>query len=203
MTGNSALPPDMQERINQYAREQSRYYLDRAEMTYWEKIQDKADRTRRKLSRKLDRLKLQSVQSAESQVDLSAYITDYINDLVSQGLELEMAFQQAIRELAYDSGSSDALELSEYYAAIFGNLHGKEWPEDSALYGFVGSGYGLYYSGGVIIGCILGALFGFVTGLIFFSSWFWLTAIIGFFAGAVFGVGCAMLLHARALQKRR
>ncbi|MCL2632639.1 MAG: hypothetical protein FWD45_06110, partial [Coriobacteriia bacterium] len=116
LDNNTSLSQITEQQITEFAREQSRYYLDRAQMTYWEKLQDKADRTRNKASLKLNRFKLRSAQSEESQADLTAYMIDFVADLVSQGASEEEAFDRARKELAHDSGSALADDLYELYS---------------------------------------------------------------------------------------
>ncbi|MDR0459543.1 MAG: hypothetical protein LBG68_03635, partial [Coriobacteriales bacterium] len=86
------------------------------------------------------------------------------------------------------------------YNDYFSPFEQEEWqnliPNGSSAIGF-----GLYYSGGVLVGSILGAFIGLLIGLNFFAAPFWVAVIIGFLSGAVFGVGCAMLIHAHALRK--
>ncbi|MCL2136981.1 MAG: hypothetical protein FWH40_05620 [Coriobacteriia bacterium] len=200
-----ALPPELIPLIDEFAREQSRYYLDRAQMTYWEKLQDKVSRTRGKINRKLSQFKIQSSQSEESQADLSAYMTDFISDLISQGVSPEDALEQASRELAFDSGSMSANELSEHYAEHFGryfDLLDYTGLDRGSAFMAEQASVGLYYSGGVLIGLVLGSLTGLFIGLSYFASIFWLAVIIGALSGSVLGVGLAMLLHARALHTR-
>ena len=192
----SQISSETQRRIDGFAREQSRHYLDRAGMTYWEKLGDKVERTRGKAGRKLARLRLRSPQSLDSEADLSAYMGDFIADLMAQGLSEEQAFQQATAELAYDSGSEESDDLADLYRQRFLEAWEQDW--DGGLP--PGAGYGLYYSGCSLVGLVTGAAAGFYTGLVCFSGWLWLAAAVGGLAGAVLGIGCAMLLHARALR---
>ena len=201
MTEQATTDLELQKRIEQFSREQSHYYLDRAQMTYWEKLQDKVERTRGKVSHKLDRFKLRSNQSMESQADLTTYMTDFVNDLMAQGLSADEAYAQAAQELAYNSGSNRADELSDrYYHEYFSTFEQMEW-QDLIPNGSSAIGFGLYYSGGVLVGSVLGALIGLLIGLNFFVELFWVAVIIGLLSGAIFGVGCAMLIHAHALRK--
>jgi len=201
------ISDETEKKIDAFAQEQSRYYLDRTQMTYWEKAQAKVDKTRRKAGAKAAKFKMRSDQAQEAQEDLQTYMNDFIEDLLEQGVSEEEAYERAAKELAHDSKTSMTDDLYEHYAEkfydqfnAFGDFGGFGSEE-----GGVGSGavIGLYYSGGVIVGAIVGALIGIILGFLFFSGLFWVGAIVGFFAGAALGVGFAMLAQARAINKHR
>ncbi|MCL1799443.1 MAG: hypothetical protein FWG23_06880 [Eggerthellaceae bacterium] len=202
------ITDETKQRIDEFAKEQSRHYLDRAKMTYWEKAQAKVDRTRHKARAKAERFKMRSVQAEEAQKDLSAYMGDFVEDLLSQGIDEDAAYQRARKELAHDSGTPCADDLYGRYAEKYYDHYGQvgawglfgiEGPEDMG--GPAGMVTGLYYSGCVLVGSVLGAVLGVVVGFLFFPNLFWIGAVVGFLAGAVLGVGAAMLLQARALTR--
>ncbi|MDR2493489.1 MAG: hypothetical protein LBD25_08560 [Coriobacteriales bacterium] len=201
-----AVSEATKKQIEEFSREQAHHYLDRAELTYWEKLHDKAERTRRKVSRKAARFKSRSDQSIEAQGDRMVYMNDFVEDLMSKGASEAEAFEQARSELVYDSGSERAADVSEQYVeryfdfpgcldgSAFGGERGNS--DRGALYAAIG----MYYSGSVLVSCILGAAVGLAVGMAVLDTWFWVGPIVGLVAGAVFGVGVAMLLHARALR---
>jgi len=202
-------------RVAEFAQEQSRHYLDRTQMTYWEKAQAKVDKTKRKAEAKAAKFKMRSAQAQDAQDDLAGYMTDFIEDLVAQGMAEEEAYARACTEFAHDSKTSAADDLYEHYAEKYYDQFSDQFSENynpvgfmggwgtEAGNGFMGSAAGLYYSGCSIVGIILGALIGTVLGFVFFPGLCGVGSIVGFLAGAVGGVGVAMLLHAHALNKPR
>jgi len=74
---------EIKEKIKQFAKEQSQYYLEEAEMTYLEKLKYKTGQIRSKLMKKLAKLKSRSDLSIEAQNDMILYMSDYMKDLIS------------------------------------------------------------------------------------------------------------------------
>ena len=176
-----------QEIINEFAKEQSGYYLDAAEMTYMEKLRRKADQTKQKAGRKLSRFKQKSSHAIEAQNDLILFMSDYINDLISKGLTEQEALAKAREELAASGEAEPNIELRERYQQYFEN-------QDPAIYQAVG----LFFGGFLFVGLIIGALIGYIIsgGRQEFLSGGWIDTLIGTGAGALLGIGLGEICHA-------
>jgi len=214
---------ETRKRIEDFSREQSRYYLDRAHMTYWEKLQNKAEQTQRKVAKKAERFKFRSQQSEEAQGDLMLYMNDFMEDLIAQGATEEEAFEQARKELACGSGSNAAMSLQDRYAERLYDygVYGEDQPFSEfmdytdALDGNTNSrsaarvrmtvSIGLLFGGFPPIGAVVGVLIGFLGsgGVDGFLTGGWIYTLIGLVAGAVVGVGIAMICVALIAVARR
>ncbi|MCL2826435.1 MAG: hypothetical protein FWD72_03415, partial [Eggerthellaceae bacterium] len=150
------ITDETKRQIEEFAQEQSRYYLDRTQMTYWEKAQAKADKTKRKAEAKAAKFKVHSTQAQEAQDDLSAYMSDFIEDLLIQGVSEEEAYQRACEELAHDAKTTMADDVYSHYAEKFYDqfnpfaFMGDSGSQDAGA--FVGAASGLYYSGCILVG---------------------------------------------------
>jgi len=219
------ISDETKKRIEDFSREQSRFYLDRAHMTYWEKLQSKAEQTQRKVVQKASQFKFRSQQSEEAQGDLMLYMNDFVEDLIAQGATEDEAFARARRELACDSGTNAALNLQDLYAEkifgfepfdVFGNempgfMGGTDMTHSQGTRGAVthtllsGMIIGFLFAGFTILGVIVGALIGFLGsgGIPEFLADGWIATIIGLVVGAVIGVGLALLCSALVVALRR
>ena len=188
---------ETQEIINEFAKEQSGYYLDAAEMTYMEKLRKKAGQNKQKAGRKLSRFRQKSIHSIEAQNDLILFMSDYINDLISKGLTEQEALAKAREELAASGEAEPNIELRERYQQYFEN-------QDPAIYQAVG----LFSGGFLFVGLITGALIGYIIsgGRQEFLSGGWIDTLIGTGAGALFGIGLGEISHAvitvRAVKRK-
>ncbi|MEK4496014.1 hypothetical protein [Ureibacillus sp. FSL W8-0352] len=81
---------EMKGKIKQFAKEQSQYYLEEAEMTYLEKLKYKTGQIRSRVTSKLSKLKSQSNMSMEAQNDMILYM----KDLIEEGLSEQEAFER-------------------------------------------------------------------------------------------------------------
>ena len=178
---------ETQEIIIEFAKEQSGFYLDKAEMTYMEKLRRKAGQTKQKAGRKLSRFKQKSSHAIEAQNDLILFMSDYINDLISKGLTEQEALEKAKGELTAAGESELNNDLSERYQQYFEN-------QDPAIYQAVG----LFYGGFLFVGLITGALIGYILsgGRQEFQNGGWIDTLIGTGAGALFGIGLGEISHA-------
>lgn len=182
---------DIQEKISQFAKEQSDFYLDDAEMTYMEKLRRKSDRTKEKINAKLAKLKNNSAQSREAQDDMILYMSDYMDDLMSQGLSEQEAFEKASEELSFASKTSQSVSLQDRFMKYYET-------QDLAVMEAVG----LYYGAGVIIGTILGAVAGLLLGATLFTAVsFWIPIVVGAVIGGGLGVGFGMIMNASLVRK--
>jgi hypothetical protein len=144
---------ETQGKINQFAKEQSRHYLDAAQMTYMEKLRYKAGSAKRKAAAKLARFKNNSEQAVEAQNDMILYMSDYMSDLISKGMTEQDAFEKAKEELAA-SGDSDV--RSDYAERLAQCIMNRDPAADEAI--------GLFYGGFVTAGLVVGALAGYIGG---------------------------------------
>ena len=185
---------DIKQQIDEFAKEQSQNYLDAAEMTYIEKIRFKTDAAKQKLDAKMARFKSRSEQAVDAQNDLILYMSDYMNDLMSNGLSEQEAFEKAKEELAVSGGSDFSADLQERYRKYYENL-------DIGGYEAIG----LFYGGFVTLGLVLGALIGFILsgGRQEFSGGGWIDVLIGAVVGVLLGVACGQLSHAIIVKRMR
>jgi len=187
---------EIREKIKQFAREQSRYYLEEAEMTYMEKLQQKIGKTKSRFIDKLSKLKSRSNMSLDIQNDLILYMSDYMKDLMEKGLSEQEAFERAKEELKYSSESTRTSDLQDRFAEYYKNYD----PVDYEV-------IGLFIAGFMFLGLSIGALSGFIAsgGREMFLSGGWIDTLIGGVAGTIIGLGLGQIAHAVVvlLKKRR
>src|SRR5690606_27396664 len=104
------------EKINKFAKEQSQHYLEEAEMTYMEKLRRKSDQTKGKIMAKLAKFKSHSDTALEAQNDMILYMSDYMKDLIAEGLSEQEAFEHAKKELQFRSETEKSADLQERFA---------------------------------------------------------------------------------------
>ena len=167
--------------IQTFAREHALDYLDAAEMSYLEQLKAKARQTKSKAKSQLARFKSTSDKALEAQSDLALYMSDYINDLMSQGMSEEAALAQAKEALS-------AAEDSEHQAAIQARMASHWEMNDPKLYEMIG----LVYGGLTVFGLALGGLIGWLFGG-------WLNFAVGGAVGTLFGACFGLLAHAGIL----
>jgi hypothetical protein len=135
------------------------------------------------------KFKTHSKKSEEVRDDMILFMSDYINDLVSQGMSEQEAFEKAKTEMtaAGESESSRNMDindrLEEYYKQ-----------KSPAAY----EAEGLLFGGFSIIGVFLGGLIGYIAGggRVEFLNGGWIDMLIGIGCGAVLGTGVAMIVNA-------
>ena len=183
-----SLSHEMREKIDRFAGEQSPNYLAAAEMTYLERLRQKAGQTRQKVGNKLSRFKPSSEQAREAKDDMVLYMTDYMNDLMSKGMSEDEAFNRAREALAADEGS----ELQNRFVQYYEN-------RDPADYEAVG----LFYGGFLFLGFAVGACAGYILGggRMEFMSGGWIDTLVGAIAGAIFGIGIGEICNAIIAKK--
>ena len=182
---------ETQRKIDQFAKEQSQLYLEESEMTYLEKLRRKAGQTRSKLNRKLARFRGSSEQALEARNDMFLYMSDYMNDLISQGLSEEEAFDKASTELAA-SRQSDKTDL---HADFHERIKQYYLTKDPADYEAIG----LFYAGFLILGIVAGAFVGFMAGGAlsgFIIQKGWIYTLIGTGLGILTGMGLGLISNA-------
>jgi len=181
-------------KIEQFAREQSQYYLEDAEMTYMEKLRRKSGQARAKIGRKMARLKNRSEQADEAECDMILYMSDYIEDLAAKGMSEREAFDKASVELAASSESSGQADLRRKFKRYCANNS----PADDEV-------AGLLYGGFAIISMAVGALVGFLSGggRTAFLRGGWIDTLTGLGAGVILGAGLGLLANAVLAEIRK
>ncbi len=180
---------EMKKKVDQFAKEQAQFYLDDAELSYIEKLRKKGSITKGKITAKLAKFKSSSDRSNEAQGDMILYMSDYMNDLISQGLSEQEAFDKARQQLAFDSRSSQAADLQEKYKKYYEQL-------SPGVYEAIG----MYYAAFSIFGIVVGALAGSLLGLYIFSVPLWISIALSTAAGFFLGIATAMLMHASVVR---
>ena len=184
---------DIEKEIDRFAKEQSLHYLDAAEMTYIEKLRQKADAAKRKAGSKMARFKSRSEQAVDAQNDMILYMSDFMSDLMSEGMTESEAFEKAKEELAVSSDSEFSTGLQDKYRQYYE--------------GFDPAGYeaiGLFYAGFTTLGLVLGALTAYILsgGRQEFLSGGWIDTLIGAGVGVLIGAACGQISHA-VIAKRK
>lgn len=186
---------EIQEKIKRFAKEQSQNYLEEAEMTYMEKLRKKSGQSIDKIGKKLSRFKSRSDIGLEAQNDMVLYMSDYMNDLMSQGLTEQEAFEKASEVLIQGSDSKQSDDLNERLRQYIEN---RDPAEQEAI--------GVIYGGCTLIGMAAGGLISFLSvgGRSAFLSGGWIDTIIGMAVGLFLGTGVALISHGIiALIKRK
>jgi len=187
---------ETERKIDQFAKEQSQFYLEESEMTYLEKLRRKAGQTKRKLDRKLARFRSSSEQALEARNDMFLYMSDYMNDLISRGLSEEEAFEKASAELR---ASGEGTE-TDPHADFHDRIQQYYLTRDPADYEAIG----VFYGGFLFLGIAAGALIGFIAGgaLPGFRLDGWIYTLIGTGVGVIAGIGLGLISHAILSIKR-
>jgi len=113
-------------------------------------------------------------------------MSDYIADLISQGMSEEEAFEKAKAKLA----TSKDLSLQSDLQAKIQHYYESQSPAHFEA-------IGLFYGGSVILGLTVGALVGYLTG----DGWQtflrtgWIDVAIGAGVGCLIGVGVGLFCH--------
>lgn len=185
---------EVSEKIKQFAKEQSQYYLEEAEMTYMEKLRQKTGQTKSKIVAALAKLKNRSDTSLEAQNDLILYMSDYMNDLIAEGRSEEEAFERAKGELRFRSDTRKSADLQERFAVYYEHRDPTEY-----------EAIGLFYAGFMFFGLSIGTLIGFLAsgGRQFFLSGGWIDTLIGAVVGVIIGIGFGLISNAIIAMKKR
>lgn len=185
---------ETREKIRQFAREQAQHYLEEAEMTYLEKLRRKTGQTKQKIGRKLARFKVSSEQGREAENDMILYMSDYMNDLMSQGLSEREAFEKAKAELLAPGNADRHADLHERFRQYYEE-------RDPADYEAIG----LFYAGFLFIGVVAGTLVGYVTsgGRPEFLDGGWIDTLVGTGSGALLGIALGLISNAVVMIIKR
>ncbi|GIP36583.1 hypothetical protein [Paenibacillus sp. J2TS4] len=185
---------ELKEKMNQFAKEQSQHYLEEAEMTYMEKLRRKTGQAKSKIMAKLEKFKSRSETSLEAQNDMIIYMSDYMNDLIAEGLSEREAFERAKEDLTFRSETAKSSDLQEQFAKYFEN-------RDPADYEAIG----LFYAGFMFLGSSIGALVGFLGsgGREKFLTGGWIDTLTGVIVGATIGIGMGLISNAIITLKKK
>ena len=182
---------ETQEIIKQFAKVQSQYYLDAAEMTYIEKLRRKTGQTKRKIGAKLSRFKGSSNQAIEARNDMVLFMNDYMSDLMSKGFSEQQALEKAKEELSASGDSGLQNDLQERFQKYY----------DTAAVEATGLLYGGFMSVGIVVGAITGYIIS--GGQQEFLNGGWIDTLVGTGAGALLGIGLGEIGHAIITMKKR
>lgn len=184
---------EMKNKIVQFAKEQSRHYLEEAEMTYLEKLRRKTGQAKSKITKKLAKFKNRSETSLEAQNDMILYMSDYMNDLIAEGISEQEAFQRAKEELAFRSETAKSADLQERFAEYYETRNPADY-----------EAIGLFYAGFMFFGLSIGSLIGFLGsgGRDMFLSGGWIDTLIGAAVGFIIGMGLGLISNAIIVLKK-
>jgi len=189
-----SLSNETNQKINKFAEEQAQNYLENSEMTYMEQLRKKSSRTKNKIGAKLAKFKAHSEKGSEVRDDMVLYMKDYINDLISQGMSEQEAFEKAKTEMTA-AGETDQNgdfhdRFTEYYKQ-----------KSPAAY----EAEGLLFGGFTTIGLVIGGLIGYISGggRVEFLNGGWIDMLIGIGCGVVSGTGLAMIVNAIIISIKR
>ena len=185
------LSKETMENIQKFAKENASGYLSDAELSVFERLAKKGDRAKSKIIKNVSRLKVTSDQSKEAADDLSVYMEDYIEDLVSEGHTEEEAFELAKKTLSSKEGNDFHEDIQEKYKQYYLN---RDLGEQEAI--------GLYYGGFLFLGLVLGAAVGAVLGIAVFTGNFWSAMGTCIGIGAAIGLALGMIKHASIATKK-
>lgn len=163
-------------------------------MTYLEMLRQKGGQARLKLSKKLARFKLSSERGQEAQNDLIVYMSDYMSDLIAQGMSEQQAFDKAKAELAAPGDSDIHAELQERFRQYYENLNPADY-----------EAVGLLYGGFLFLGLAVGSVTGFIAsgGVPTFLKDGWIYTLVGAGTGTVIGLGLGLIGNAIVFATKR
>jgi len=178
---------EITDQIAKFAREQSRFYLEDAEMTYLEKLRRKSGQTRDKIKAKLAKFKSRSDTAVEAENDMILYMSDYMKDLIAEGYSEQEAFERAKQELAFRSDTAKSSDLRKRFEDYYRDLNPADY-----------EAAGLFYAGFLFIGVAIGGIAGYLAGggRTMFLSGGWVDTLIGTAAGGILGIGCGLIGNA-------
>ncbi|MGG4000618.1 hypothetical protein [Anoxybacillus kestanbolensis] len=116
-----------------------------------EKVRRRTGETKSKLMARLAKFKSRSETAMEAENDMVLYMSDYMKDLMEQGLSEHEAFERAKEELKFRSETTKSADLQERIVAHYHHM-------DIADYEAVG----LFYGAFVFLGISIGVLIGFI-----------------------------------------
>lgn len=177
--------------IEEFARRESRRYLDQAKTTYAERALGKSARAKAKLDARIARLRWTSDEARDAQSDMAQFVADHVEELVKRGTDPRDAFEDAKRAL-----SAEAEPLEDASARWWLEAQGD--PAAASAAGMALAGVTLVaMAGGAILGFALGG------GRSGFLAGGWIDTLVGFGVGTLIGAGLGLVLHGLMSRPRR
>lgn len=189
-----SISNETKQKINKFAEEQAQNYLENSEMTYFEKLRKKSSQTKSKVGAKLAKFKAHSEKGGEIKDDMALYMSDYIGDLIAQGMSEQEAFEKAKVEMT-DAGKNEQNgDLNDKIAEYYKN-------KSPAAY----EAEGLLFGGFATIGLVVGGLIGYIAGggRVEFLDGGWIDMLVGVGCGIILGAGIAMIANAIIISVKR
>jgi len=150
----------------------------------------------KKINKFAEEQKQNYLKGDEVRDDMILYMTDYINDLISQGMPEKDAFEKARTEMTAvgESGKSKDKDWNDKFKEYYKN-------KSPAAY----EAEGLLYGGFTTIGLVIGGLIGYIAGggRVEFLSGGWIDMLIGIGCGVIAGAGFAMIANAFIVSVKR
>ena len=188
------LHENTQQEIKKFAAKEAYHHIDRAEMTYMERLKAKAHNKKRKFTEKAARFKRTSEIAEEARNDLHIYMTDFILDLMEQGATEEEALETAKRELCSEETSEYATALRDQ---IIKSIENRDIETQEVI--------GLLYGSFTMLGLLVGAVAGFFTsgGRTVFLEGGWIDTLIGLSIGLMVGICIGMFGNAILITRSK
>ncbi len=177
---------ETQQKIDRFSAEMSQRYLSDVEMTHLESLRKNVRQAANSVGEQIAKFKAKSSKSIDAQNDLVVYMSDYMSDLISQGLTEQEAFEKAKTELSA-TDTEQASDMRERFIQYYKN---RDPAEEEAI--------GLFYGGFFFLGIAVGGLIGFLVsgGVPAFSADGWIYTLVGVAAGAFIGIGLGLISNA-------
>ncbi|MCL1858973.1 MAG: hypothetical protein FWF92_07030 [Oscillospiraceae bacterium] len=153
-----------------------------------------SNETKNKINKFAEEQKQNYLKGDEVRDDMIIYMSDYINDLISQGMSEKEAFEKAKIETAAFSESKDNNDLKAKIEEYYKNKSPAAYESE-----------GLIYGGFTTVGLVTGGLIGYAAGggRIEFLNGGWIDMLIGIGCGIVLGAGIAMIANAIIISIKR
>jgi hypothetical protein len=177
---------ETQQKIDRFAAEMSQRYLSDVEMTHLESLRKNVRQGMSSVGEQIAKFRAKSGKSIDAQNDLALYMSDYMSDLMSQGLTEQGAFEKAKMELSA-TNTEQASDLHERFIQYYKN---RDPAEEEAI--------GSFYGGFLFLGVAVGGLIGFLVsgGVPAFSADGWIYTLVGVVTGAFIGIGLGLISNA-------
>ncbi|MDR1159440.1 MAG: hypothetical protein LBK69_02335 [Syntrophomonadaceae bacterium] len=166
--------------------------------TYKEHLQLQYEQQRENLKRKFKKYKRKlslKPEQCDFSEEIKTYLGDGIIDLMAEGLSEEEALQitlQKFDEAELTDNFDDFMKSFDDFGVEEFKIKTQQW------YAAHGDVVGLFYGAFFILGIVIGALIGFLSG----GGWpvflvtGWINTLIGVVVGAGIGIGLGLLSHA-------
>lgn len=180
-----AISKETEHKIKQFIKQNTQLNMvDDEEMTYFEKLVQKANKTIGEAKKKAAKFKWTSQKNQEAQEDLMSYMSDYVQDLVAEeGISEADAFERAKAAFSVENPNNPLLHSEA------------EW----LYYGepAVAEAIGLYYAAFMFIGLALGALVGVILQMVVLKESIGVLFFIVTGIGLMLGLALGMMKNAQ------